>query len=121
FQSDVTSTPTTGPRSIELITLAGKLFMIPPSTNNWPSATIGGTSPGIAAEARSARQRYPSLCTIASPLDRLADTQKKGLPGVFDHRIAAVLHQQTPHPAAPRQSDDRNGIVCDRIPSESAQ
>jgi hypothetical protein len=34
FQSEVTSTPTTGPRSIELNTLAGKLFMIPPSTNN---------------------------------------------------------------------------------------
>jgi hypothetical protein len=79
---------------------------------------MGGTTPGIAAEARNARQRYPSLCTVASPLDRLADTQKK----VFQvFSIAAVLHQQTPHPAASRQSDDWNGIVCDRIPSESAQ
>jgi hypothetical protein len=46
---------------------------------------------------------------------------KKVLPSVFDQRLAAVLHQQPPHPAAPRQSDDRNGIVRDRIPFESAQ
>jgi hypothetical protein len=33
-QSQVTSIPTAVPRSIELTTLAGKLFLMPPSTNN---------------------------------------------------------------------------------------
>ena len=32
-----------------------------------------------------------------------------------------MLDQQAPHPAAPRQGDDRNGIVRDRIPSKGAE
>ena len=56
----------------------GRLFIVPPSTSTSPLFITGGSTPGIATEARNHRHRVPRRCTSECPVVRFEDTQKNG-------------------------------------------
>ncbi len=108
-RSAPTSQPMTGPRPSSRIASTGRLFIVPPSTSTSPLCMMGGSTPGMATEARSHSHSSPRRCTSEWPVVRFEETQKnsRGRSSMVMSPKAFLSILLTLRP----ETSDTNGIV----------
>ncbi len=83
--------------------------MVPPSTSTSPWFITGGSTPGIATDARSQRHNRPRRCTSECPGGEIRGDTEKRQRQILDRQLAELAVQQLAH--TPPEVRDTTGNV----------